>query len=190
MSNKKSVNKKSNPLLFVTIAVIVIALAVVILIPKGDDLLVSNETTTKAGSVAKEVASSDTAVAATLNENGDVVIQIADITETATFYSYESNGTAMGVFAVKSSDGTVRTALDTCQVCNGSPYAYFEQQGDTFQCKNCGNIYSLDMIEQERGGCNPVPVMTDEKIVTDTEIIIPAKVFEDNAARFENWKKF
>jgi len=201
--SKKTGNQKSNSLLYVAIAVAVIAMVVVFIDPKGNEnktsdseVVASNETTTSnqanptTNTPSEDIASSDTSVPAILNENGDVVIQIADITETATFYSYDSNGTAMGLFAVRASDGTVRTALDTCQVCNGSRYAYFIQQGDTFQCQNCGNIYSQDMIEQERGGCNPVPIMADEKTVTDTEIIIPAQLFEDNAVRFENWKKF
>jgi uncharacterized membrane protein len=99
-------------------------------------------------------------------------------------------GTTVGLFALKASDGTIRTAFDTCQICNGSPYAFFIQQGDKFQCQNCGNIYSAEMIEQERGGCNPVPIMADEKTQTDTEITIPLKLIKDNAERFENWKKF
>lgn len=188
MSNKKQskkpVNQKQNPLLFVAIAVVAIAIVVVFIKPN------MNKGKATADSSVGQTASSDNAVPATLNENGDVVVQIADITETATFYSYDSNGTEMGLLVVKAADGTIRTALDTCQICNGSPYAYFTQKDDKFQCQNCGNIYSVDMIEQERGGCNPVPIMADEKTVTDTEIIIPAKLFDDNAERFENWKQF
>ncbi|MDF2608533.1 MAG: putative rane protein [Lachnospiraceae bacterium] len=186
-------------------AVIVIALAVIFFLPekeKGDtttvETVTAETTATNANdsSSAKDTASeeatasSDNGVQAEVNENGDVVIPIEDITETATFYQYNSNGTDMALFAVKASDGTIRTAFDTCQVCNGSPYAFFKQQGDTFQCQNCGNIYSLDMIGKERGGCNPVPIMSDEATVTDTEIIIPAQLLEENAVRFENWKKF
>ncbi|GEM_PF-493396 len=138
----------------------------------------------------KENSSSNKEVEATLNENGDMVINTADITEEATFFQVNSKGIDLAVLAVKAEDGTIRTAFDTCQICNGSPYAYFEQQGDKFQCQNCGNVYSRDMLEKERGGCNPVPIMTEEKTVTDTEIIIPAEVIEANAERFENWKKF
>ena len=197
--SKKSLSQKPNPLLLVAIAVAVMAVALVFMKPgdKGNtsvnnvvssDKTTSDEITTDTS--AKNTASSDTAIPATLNEDGDVVIQIADITETATYYSYDSNGTAMGLLAVKATDGTIRTAFDTCQVCNGSPYAYFVQQDNRFQCQNCGNVFSLDMIQQERGGCNPIPIMSDEKTVTDTEIIIPAELFEDNADMFENWKKF
>jgi uncharacterized membrane protein len=203
MSNKKHSKRqgsqKINPLFVVAILVSLVAILVVVIEPnkeKGNetsDNFTLNETmnsTQTSDTVSKNIASSDSAVPSILNENGDVVIQIADITESATFYSYDLNGTEMGLFAVMASDGTIRTALDTCQICSGSPYAYFVQQGDVFQCQNCGNIYGLDMIEQERGGCNPVPIMADEKTVTDTEIIIPAQLLEDNVSRFDNWKEF
>lgn len=143
------------------------------------------------GGTSNEAESgSNKEVVATLNEKGDLVINTGDITEEATFFQINHKGTDMAVLAVKADDGTIRTAFDTCQICNGSPYAYFEQSGDKFQCQNCGNVYSRDMLEKERGGCNPVPIMAEEKTVTDSEIIIPVEVLEANAERFENWKKF
>jgi hypothetical protein len=211
MSNKQVNNKNSkknnkvNPLLIATIAVVIMAVVVVFYKPNDNkdktnkaEVVDSTNTTTTNGETTDTSSNSDTntessetaSIPATLNEKGDVVIQVSDISETATFYDVEVEGTPMGLFAVKASDGTIRTAFNTCQVCNGSPYAFFKQQDDTFQCQNCGNIYSLDMIGQERGGCNPVPIMDDEKTVSDTEIVIPASLLKDNAAKFENWKQF
>ncbi|MDF2589651.1 MAG: hypothetical protein K0S41_3492 [Anaerocolumna sp.] len=204
-NSKNNKNKKVNPLFIATIAVVILAAVVVFYKPndKKDnsnkaEVVDTTETTavndatndTSSNSDTSTESSETASVPATLNENGDVVIQVSDISETATFYDVEVDGTPMGLFAVKASDGTIRTAFNTCQVCNGSPYAFFEQQGDTFQCQNCGNIYSLDMIGQERGGCNPVPIMDDEKTASDTEILIPASLLKDNAAKFENWKQF
>ena len=192
---KKSNNQKVNPLMIGAVAVAAIAVSLVLFAPKGSnksnaDSANTTGTTAPANS-SEDAASADSNVKkAVLNDNGDVVINVADITENATFYEYDSNGTTIGLFAVKASDGTIRTALNTCQVCNGSPYAYFEQQGDSFQCQNCGNQFSLDMIGQERGGCNPVPITADDETVNDTEIIIPAKFLDENAERFTNWKKF
>lgn len=209
MSNNKKTNhskkKNTNPLLIAAVAVGVAAIAIVLLVPEKKRTTLpgntpnssntSNSTDTSDsanGSDSKDasVVSSENAIPAVFNEEGDVVIQTADISETATFYTMDVEGTAVGLFALKASDGTIRTAFDTCQICNGSPYAFFIQQGDQFQCQNCGNIYSADMIEQERGGCNPVPIMSDEKTETDTEVIIPLKLIKENAPRFENWKKF
>jgi len=192
---KKTEKQKNKPFLLTTVAIAVAVVAIITFIPKGnqgnspaDETKTTSNTTSN--TTENTASTDDSGVKATLNSDGDVVIQIADITEKATFYEYDSNGTPMGLFAVKASDGTIRTALNTCQVCNGSPNAYFKQQGDKFQCQNCGNIYSLDMIGQERGGCNPVPIMADNKTVTDSEIIIPATFLDDNAAIFANWKKF
>lgn len=196
--NDRKRNQKFNPLPIIAIAVAVIAVAVIFLDIPGSgsnnkiaDVNTTKDNSTEDNSTEGSATSSESAyVPATLNEEGDVVIPVSQVTEKATFYEYDSNGTKMALFAVKASDGTIRTALDTCQVCNGSPNAFFKQEGDNVQCQNCGNIYSLDMIEQERGGCNPVPIMSEEKVVSDTEIIIPATFFDENAARFENWKKF
>ena len=189
MANKKPTpkkkNQKVNPLMIAAVAVAALAVSIVFLAPPNKpEANPGNESpagTASAGAAVKEAA---------VNEDGDVVFNIADITEEATFYEYDANGTTMGLFAVKASDGTIRTALNTCQVCNGSPYAFFEQQGDSFQCQNCGNLFSLDMIEQERGGCNPVPITEDEKTVNDTQIVIPANYLEENKDIFSNWKKF
>lgn len=189
MANKKPTPKKKtqkvNPLMVAAVAVAVLAVSIVFLAPKNNPK--ANPGKDSPAGTESDVS---TAKEAVLNENGDVVINLADIKEEATFYEYDANGTTMGLFAVKASDGTIRTALNTCQVCNGSPYAFFEQQGDSFQCQNCGNLFSLDMIEQERGGCNPVPITEDEKTVNDTQIVIPAKYLEENKDIFSNWKKF
>lgn len=181
VQSKKGKEKKVNPLLIFALVIVVVTGAALFF--TSDKGTADNETTdnTETDKVS--------AVNAT-NEDGDVVFQISDITEEATFYETDVNGTTVGLFAVKASDGTIRTALNTCQVCNGSPYAYFEQQDDKFQCQNCGNIFPLDMIAQERGGCNPVPITEEERTESDTEIIIPAELLEENAARFKEWKKF
>lgn len=124
------------------------------------------------------------------NKEGSFIISVDEITEIASFYEYEVEGTTVSFFAVKANDGTVRTAFNTCQICNGSPYAYFTQEGDVFTCNNCGNRYSLDMIEQERGGCNPIPISSSEKSVTENEILIKEELLEENVDLFKNWKKF
>jgi uncharacterized membrane protein len=74
-------------------------------------------------------------------------------------------------------------------VCNGSPKAYFEQNGNTLQCQNCGNTFPLSRVGVEAGGCNPVPILDGEKTVTDESITVPYGTLQDNAYRFPaNWK--
>lgn len=123
-------------------------------------------------------------------EEDNIVIQVSDITETAQFYPAEIDGTNMEIVAVKASDGTIRTAFNTCQICNGSPLAYFVQSGDTLECQNCKNKFSMDKVEIESGGCNPVPIFEDDKTVSDDTITIPYETLSANTSRFSsNWKQ-
>lgn len=125
----------------------------------------------------------------TASAGSDLIIPKSEITETAKFFPVKVGKTNMEVMAVKASDGTIRTAFNTCQVCNGSPRAYYKQQGNVVICQNCGNKFSMDMIEQQRGGCNPIPIMKDEKTDDGTNIIISKAFIEQNKGLFtDNWK--
>jgi len=126
----------------------------------------------------------------TSSGEGDIVITKSEITETVKFFPVKIGKITMEVMAVKASDGTIRTAFNTCQVCNGSPRAYFKQEGDSVICQNCGNIFSLDMIEVRRGGCNPVPIAKDDKVEDEDTITISRELLEQNKDLFPvNWKK-
>ncbi|MCD7813382.1 MAG: DUF2318 domain-containing protein [Lachnospiraceae bacterium] len=127
-------------------------------------------------------SSSDTQTA------GVVVIDTGVIGETASYYDYDVEGTTIEVLAVTASDGSVRLALNTCQVCMGSPYAYFVQEGDSFICQNCGNAFSRDDIGLEAGGCNPVPVTEDDYEETDGVITISDDFLNEYKDSFANWK--
>lgn len=119
----------------------------------------------------------------------DLVISKGEITETAKFYPLKVGSTNMEVLAVKASDGSIRTAFNTCQVCNGSPKAYYKQQGDVLVCQNCGNKFKMDMVEQQRGGCNPIPIMQENKTDDGTNITISKDFIENNKELFpSNWK--
>jgi len=122
------------------------------------------------------------------NENGDIVIPIADITEKATFYTYNELDSKMEIIAVKASDGTIRTAFNTCQVCYSSGRGYYVQEDDLLICQNCGNQFSMDDVEVAKGGCNPVPIFDENKKVNDETITISKEFLEEAEVIFENWK--
>ncbi len=167
--------KKNNNLILGAVALIVVAAAAfTFLNPKTDE--------GKASEQPKAVPVS------AINENGDIVIPIADVTEDATFYSYDKLDTYMEVLAVKASDGTIRTAFNTCQVCYSSGKGYYVQDGDVLVCQNCGNRFDMDEIEVAKGGCNPVPIFDEWKEVTDSSIIITKDVFLEAEGIFANWK--
>ena len=138
----------------------------------------------------KEPAKASTDAVSDTVPGADIAINTSDIGTTASYYDYDSNGTTVEVLAVQASDGSVRLALNTCQVCNGSPYAYFEQDDDTFVCQNCGNAFPSTAIGKESGGCNPVPVTAETYTEENGTLTIPSDFLDANAARFKNWKKF
>lgn len=125
-----------------------------------------------------------------IKEGEGLVIPASEVSETAKFYPVTVDGTRMEVAVVKASDGTIRTAFNTCQVCNGSPKAYFEQSGNTLQCQNCGNKFPMDSVEVEANGCNPVPIFDEDKTVTDESITVSYDTLQANTYRFSpNWKQ-
>ncbi|HWR10444.1 MAG TPA: DUF2318 domain-containing protein [Rectinemataceae bacterium] len=118
-----------------------------------------------------------------------IVIKKKDITIRAKFYPYVVDGKNMEIFAVKASDGTIRTALNTCQVCYSSGRGYYKQEGAVFVCQNCGNRFSLDQIEKIKGGCNPIPIPGKEKTDLGDSIGISRQYLASVAPYFANWKR-
>ena len=118
-SAKGNSKRSINPMPIVAAAVLAAALAVTLLA----------KLSAKGGGSAAD----GTAVPA----GSDLVIQAEEIGTKASYFDYDADGITVQVLAVRASDDTVRMALNTCQVCSGSPYAYFEQEGDTFICQNC-----------------------------------------------------
>lgn len=170
--NAKQTRQKGSPLPFLAGAVALAAAAV---------LLLPGQSQGDSGS------SSDSAA---LSAGSDLVIRTEEIGTEASYFDYDVEGTTVQVFAVRASDGTVRLALNTCQVCNGSPYAYFEQEEDDFVCQNCGNRFASTAVGRESGGCNPVPITAEDCTEQDGTITVSSSFLEGNAARFANWKRF
>lgn len=139
----------------------------------------------QAGSSAAQSAVGGAVDAAT----GNLIIQKDSITKTAAFFPYQADKTNMEVLAVRASDGTVRTAFNTCQVCYNSGRGYYRLEGDTLVCQNCGNRFAADQVEQQRGGCNPVGITKEYKTETDQTITISKDFFRQTEDIFANWKK-
>lgn len=170
MKKQKSAKKKGNPLAILA-AVVLLAALVVVFLPK----LFGKE---------------DAAQAAAVPAGSDMTIPAAEIGTEASFFDYDVDGITVQVLAVRASDNTVRLALNTCQVCNGSPYAYFVQEDDEFVCQNCHNRFSSTDVGKVSGGCNPVPITSEDYREENGALIVPHSFLEENAARFTNWKKF
>jgi hypothetical protein len=128
---------------------------------------------------------------ATAAGSGDygIIIKKKDIGATATFIPYSYNGLKMEIIAVKASDGTIRTALNTCQVCYQSGRGYYKQEGDVFVCQNCGNRFRVDQVERIKGGCNPVPILEGDKAELGDRIGISKEYLAKVSPYFQVWKK-
>lgn len=120
--------------------------------------------------------------------DSDIVIPVSEITETAKFYPAEIDGIDLEVLAVKAQDGSIRTAFNTCQVCYSSGRGYYVQEGDVLVCQNCGNRFAMNEVEVTKGGCNPVPITEEFKIVSDDTITISKDVLVEAEVVFKNWK--
>lgn len=166
---------------------ITIIIALVVLVVAGFSIFSSKNAGEPNASTENDGKRAKTSISAT-DENGDMVIPIADITEKATFYSYDELDNTMEIIAVKANDGTIRTAFNTCQVCYSSGRGYYVQEGDELVCQNCGNRFAMDQVEVAKGGCNPVPIFEEQKEVNADTIKIKKDFFQEAEVIFENWK--
>lgn len=123
------------------------------------------------------------------NVQEDLIILKSEISDNVKFYPYKSGKINMEVMAVRASDGTIRTAFNTCQICYDSGRGYYKQEGDKLVCQNCGNRFSLDQLEKLKGGCNPVPITKEYKTEDDEVIVISQAFMDANKGLFGNWKK-
>lgn len=168
--------KKSSSLVIVVVAVIVAVLAFALpkLMSQKEEVSVSAE----AGE--KDVQN--------LSESEDLVIPLDKVTNNVTFYAVDVDGTEMEVMAVRNSSGNIRTAFNTCQICYSSGRGYYQQEGNDLVCQNCGNSFTTDQVGLESGGCNPVPIMDNDRKITDTSITISYDFLKNYKEIFAQWK--
>lgn len=112
--------------------------------------------------------------------NGSIALPVDQISDnTAHFYSYASGPTKVGFFVIKSSDGVIRAALDTCDTCYEAKKGY-RQEGDFMVCNNCDQKFRSTQINEVSGGCNPVAL---QRTVVGNRLVIAAAEL-DRGARF------
>lgn len=145
---------------------------------------ISKESSGNSGNTSKEEKNTNSSG----SSGGDLVIPLSGISEEASFYPMEVEGISLEVIAVKDSEGTIRTAFNTCQICYDSGRGYYEQSGDVLICQNCGNRFKMSQVEVQSGGCNPWPIFAENKIVDDENITISQDFLKEATVLFENWK--
>lgn len=176
---------KKNIIMIIAIIIVVGIIGIILFERNNDNKTNSNNTLSTQKSNTKSTQSTENkTINLEADESGNIVIDTTNIGSKATFYNYNADGTTIRLFAVKASDGTIRMAFNTCQVCNPSPKAYFVQNGKNFICQNCKNSFATDNIGKERGGCNPIPITTDERIDVENTITITKQFIESYKENF------
>ena len=122
------------------------------------------------------------AVAGGLKVAGEEVsLPISELSGKARFYEYRAaSGKTVRFFAMKSSDGVYRAALDSCDVCFEAKMGY-HQEGDDMVCNKCGNHFHSSQINEVRGGCNPVGL---ERTVSGDRLVIKSAELERGVEYF------
>lgn len=178
---KKTKNVEKNKKIVVIAIIILIAIitivCVIAFVPKNQETIGHQNTQARV-------------IDAVLNDNGDVKINLEDLDiANSTFINYVSNGTNIELVAIKDSKDNIDVAFNTCQVCNGSPKAYFVQENGKLVCKNCGNSFSLKSIGASANGCNPMTILDNDVTKTDTGILISKEMLRENEILFLNVAK-
>ena len=173
MLNKKSKQNTGHYVLFLAVALVAL-------------LAFAGCSANKKVPEAAEPAASTQAAAQ--GDAEDLVIPVADLTGKPQFFAYNAEGNDMEIIALTASDGSIRTAFNTCQVCYSSGKGYYKVEGNGLVCQNCGNTFGFDDISVTRGGCNPVPISEKDRPEQDGNLVISAGYLSDASQLFENWK--
>lgn len=114
--------------------------------------------------------------------DGKVRFAAADFADgKARFYRFDGSSGAIDFFVVRSHDGVIRTAFDTCDVCYKARKGY-RQEGNDMVCNNCDQHFRTDMVNVVKGGCNPAPLQ--RKQVGET-VVIASNDIERGAGYFK-----
>ena len=186
-TNIKSESKRKSTLIIIASGALVVIIALALIFFKigsgaETDLKANVDKTTNTASTAKTAKTANTA------NLPNIVIPKSEVTEIAKFYPVVVDGINIEVLAVKAPDGTIRTAMNTCQVCYDSGRGYYKQEGNELVCQNCKNRFKISQVEKIKGGCNPVPILEGNKTDDGTNITISGDYLEQNKDLFSKWK--
>lgn len=111
-------------------------------------------------------------------ENGLVRVPVAQVSDgKAHFFTFGN----IDFFVLKSSDGVLRAAFDTCDVCFKERKGY-RQEGDLMVCNNCDQKFPSVLVNERRGGCNPAPL---ERTVEGDVLVFRAEDLQSGARYFQ-----
>jgi len=104
----------------------------------------------------------------------------------AKYYAYTTpKGIKIRYFLLKSSDGIIRAAFDSCDTCWATGKGY-HQEGDEMVCNNCGQRFPSVRINEIKGGCNPAPL---SRTASGDKIIVKVKDIIDQGSFYFNYNR-
>jgi uncharacterized membrane protein len=117
-------------------------------------------------------------------KDGVVIIDTSSLARMeARHYRYQEGGKTIKLFVVRDGQGTVRTALDACEVCWREGKGYQLKNG-MMLCVNCGRQFPLNRIGLVAGGCNPHPFLykleQESVVIAAQELLLGASYFPEN----------
>ena len=151
-SEIKGTNKWILPLVAGIMAAL--ALIVVVFIPKSADKEGGSAIPPETDQASAEARPAD--AAAEPDGEGGLVIYADRLSSDQVSFIRISEDSRIELLARLGDDGMVRAALGTCQSCNGSPRAYYTQEGDVLRCNNCGLTFPISVLDSPGGGCHPI----------------------------------
>jgi uncharacterized membrane protein len=115
-------------------------------------------------------------------QTADIKIPLGELNGKAKFFDFKTaDNNSVRFFAVKSSDGVYRAALDACDTCYHAKKGY-HQEGDDMICNNCGLKFPSAKINEVHGGCNPISL---PRTVEGDALVIKASDLESRKQYFQ-----
>ena len=100
----------------------------------------------------------------------------------ARFYRMQGQSGPIDFFVVRSQDGVIRAAFDTCDVCYRERKGY-RQEGSDMVCNNCDQHFRTDLVNVVKGGCNPAPL---HRQLASDKVVIAVNDIEKGAGYFQS----
>ena len=102
--------------------------------------------------------------------DGNIVIRRSALSSDQVSFIRIAEDSNIELLARIGEDGGIKVALGTCQACNGSPRAYYTQEGDVLKCNNCGLTFPLAVLDEPGGGCHPLMFSSSFVQASDGEV--------------------
>jgi len=135
----------------------------------------------------KEAGPVSATAAVTQNSATEFVYNVSDFADgKAKYYSYKTpQGLDIRYFLLKSSDGVIRAAFDSCDTCWSAGKGY-RQEGDFMVCNNCGLRFASVKINEIKGGCNPAPLT---RATRGNQIVVKVKDIIEQGSFYFNYNR-